>query len=259
MFVKSQEDIDIERRIEKKPVFSVKNIFLFVIQMCIAVGIISGLTILGKIPIEKLSQLSIINMVSTQTSISLLSITIMQLILPDGKERVFGVTYQSILFKWKVLRHFNALDCMLYMLLLMIINILLSIGSVITNNYSQNICKMCFIYGMIETLILAIYMVYLGLITKFKKSRIYYLLFKRIRKRNTRSYEVYNMLLKGMKNYPLDSVNKASEYIEVEVAILEYMIKHIDEFTINNMSRGKASEIIKKERDERIQIVLLKA
>ncbi len=63
MILKKQEEI------ERKPVFSGKNVFLFVLQLCILTTII--------IVIEK-----------------------------------------NILFKWKFLKYFNALDCMMYILAL---------------------------------------------------------------------------------------------------------------------------------------------
>lgn len=248
----SQEDINIEKTIEKKSVFSLKNIALFIGQLIIFGIIIALLIKYNKIPVGDLKNLSPINISSVQTSISLLSITIMQLILPDRKEKIFGVTYQSILFKWKVFRHLNVLDCTMYMLLLMVINISLSIASIIIPSTTiQNICKAIFLLVLFESFFLAIYMVYLGLISKFKKSRIYYLLYKRMSKGNS---DVYNMLLKGMKKNTFVPQNENKEYTKVEIAILDYMSIHIDDFKLYNIDKDSAIKIINKEKEQRISI-----
>lgn len=221
MGVKYQKDIN-KKIIEKKQVFNIKNMICFIVQI-VAFGIIMALLIgCGNMPTGNIHSLSIINILSVQVSISLLSITIVQLILPDRKERIFGVTYQGILFKWKVFRCLNVLDCTIYMFLSMIINILLSFAnSIIINTDIQNICNIVFIFVMFESVLLAVYMVYLGLISKFKKSRIYYLLYKRIK---NGSNDVYNMLLKGMKTHPFNTKNNNMEYINVEIEILKYML-----------------------------------
>ncbi len=245
MILKKQEEI------ERKPVFSGKNVFLFVLQLCILTIIIIVIEKYISIPIENLSNFSPIGIASVQTSISLLSITIMQLILPSGKERILGVTYQNILFKWKFLKYFNALDCMMYMLLLMIINISLSIASVIVSERIQNICKIIFMCILLESFILAIYMVYLGLITKFKKSRIYYLLYKRMFKCNARRNDVYNTILKGIKKYPFKQKEDENEYLKDELIILKCMKDHINDFIIYNENTNNAITIIEKEIDER--------
>ena len=249
MRVKSQEDINIEKEIEKKPIFSLKNIALFLGQLIIF-GIIIRLLIKYSImPVGNLNDLSPINIASVQTSISLLSITIMQLILPDRKEKIFGVTYQNILFKWKVFKYFNVLDCTMYMLILMVINISLSIASIIiTSSTIKIICKAIFLLILFESFLLAIYMVYLGLISKFKISRIYYLLYKRMCNGNS---DVYNMLLNGMRKNASESQNVNKDYIKVEMAILEYMSIHIDDFNLYNMDKDNAMKIINGEKDQR--------
>ncbi len=251
MIVKSEEDIIIEKEIERKPVFSVKNIFFFVLQLCIFTVIVIVIKINNLISIVDLSEFSPISIASVQKSISLLSITIMQLILPDGKKRILGVTYQNILFKWKILKYLNALDCMIYMLLLMIINISLSIASIIVNDTINYICKIVFMFIMLESFVLAVYMVYLGLITKFKKSRIYYLLYKRMRKCNSQSDDVYNIIVRGIKKYPFNQNDDKNQYLKVEVAILEYMKNHINDFTIYNENKYNVLTIIESEIYER--------
>lgn len=253
MRVKSQEDINIEKEIEKKPIFSLKNILLFIGQLIVFCVIITLLVIYDKMPVGNLKNLSPINIAAVQTSISLLSITIMQLILPDRKEKIFGVTYQNILFKWKVFRYLNALDCTMYMLLLMMINISISIASIIIISTTiQIICKAIFLLVLFESFFLAIYMVYLGLICKFKKSRIYYLLYKRMCQGNS---DVYNMLLKGMRENTFESQDDNKEYIKVEVAMLEYMSIHIDNFKLYNICNDSAIEIIQEEKEQRNSIL----
>lgn len=237
--------------LEKKDVFSIRNICLFIGQLVCLIAIVSCLILYVKIPVGNLSFFSPISIISAQTSISLLSITIMQLILPDRQERIFGATYQSILFKWKVLKYFNVLDCMMYMLILMMTNILLAVMSVIVTNFNvQLICKLCYLCIIIESFILVVYMIHLGLIARFKKSRIYYWLYKRIKKRNLQGTDVYNIILKGMKKF--NGKNQNSEYLDVEVYILKYMLLHIEEFKIYNMNKEEAYQLIEKELDNRI-------
>lgn len=252
---------DICMNVEKKPVFSIRNAFLFVLQFGILVGTISIIILYDKLPIGNLDGFSIINITSVQVSISLISITILQLILPDSKERIFGITYQNILFKWKVLKYFNALDCMMYMLFLMIISILLAVASeIIANINIQRICKLSFLCTMVESFLLAVYMIYLGLITKFKKSRIYYLLYKRLGKKdkpnrtfkpNTRNYEVYNLLVKGMLN---PSFKADDEYLKDELAILEYMYQH-EEFLWYKGDKKRIMNKIEEEKKNREKLI----
>lgn len=252
---KVEKDIHINE-LEKKDIFSIKNICLFFGQLVSLIVIVSCFILYVKIPVGNLGSLSPISILSVQTSISLLSITIMQLILPDRKERIFGATYQSILFKWKVLKYFNALDCMMYMLILMMTNISLAVMSVIvTNSNAKLICILSFLCIMIESFILMVYMIHLGLIARFKKSRIYYWLYKRISKRNIQSTEVYNMLLKGMKeSNEKNQNNEKSDYLDVEVCILKYMLSHIEEFKLYNMNKEEAFQLIKIELDNRISV-----
>lgn len=249
MRVKSQEDIKIEKEIEKKPIFSIKNIGMFIGQLIIFGIIIASLIKYNKMPVGNLNNLSPINIAAVQTSISLLSITIMQLILPDRKEKIFGVTYQNILFKWEVFKYFNVLDCTMYMLILMVINISLSIASIIITSITiKIICKAIFLLILFESFLLAIYMVYLGLISKFKISRIYYLLYKKMCNDNS---DVYNMLLKGMRKNTSETQNENKDYIKVEMAILEYMSIHIDDFKLYNIDKDNAIKIINGEKEQR--------
>lgn len=248
-------------RVEKKPVFSIKNAFLFLAQFGFWVEMFSIIIMYSKLPIGNLDEFSIISIMSAQISISMISITIMQLILPESKERIFGVRYQNIFYKWKVLKYFNALDCMMYMLFLMIIGIFLSVASsIIVNINIQRICKLAFLCAMIESLLLAVYMIYLGLITKFKKSRIYYLLYKRLRlsknrnKPNTRNYEIYSMLVKGMIKYPFNKADdEDNEYLKDELTILEYMYQHEKEFLWYKRDKEIILDKIEKEKKKRIE------
>lgn len=241
----------IKNEIEKKPIFRFMNIILFIGHLIIPVilgKIIIFLITSGEIPLENLKKFTPINLVSPQVSISFLSITIMQLILPNRKEKILGVTYQNLLFKWKVFKHFNVLDCTMYMFLLMAINISLSIADVvIIDETIKMICKAIFVLILFESFLLAIYMIYLGLISKFKISRIYYLLFKRMCHGNS---DVYNMLLKGMRKNISESEDKGNEskdYIKAEIAMLEYMSIHIDDFELFTY-KDTAKKIINEEK-----------
>ncbi len=132
-------------------------------------------------------------LLSLQSSISFLSITILNIILPVNKEKVLGLTYHDIFFKWKIFKYFNAADCILYSILMLISNIILAVVSTIFDNpYIKNISNLSFIIILFASVILAFYMLHMSLIAKFKKSRIYYLIYEQIEKNNK---ELYNSIL----------------------------------------------------------------
>lgn len=115
------------------------------------------------------------NIVSIQITISLLSITIMELMLENIDERIMGISRKYIFFNNDILKYFNAIDCIYYMLWLMIISIF---STVVLFNidyaFIKTMSKCLVLLSLVVTIPLMFRMIKLGLISKHKKSTIYY-------------------------------------------------------------------------------------
>lgn len=231
----------------KKPIFEIKHA-IGIIAFCITIIIFSSLVYCGKEPIMKLisrlievailiiywikEQITLATfepkgLLSLQASISFLSITILNIILPNNENRILGLTYQDIFFKWKIFKYFNAADCILYSILMLMCNIIIAVVSTIVDNPNvKNVCNFSFIIILFTSVILALYMLHMSLIAKFKKSRIYYLIYKQIEKDNR---ELYNSILKALVwNVTETSEEKFNyDYYVDEIKILKKMNKKI--------------------------------
>ncbi len=169
----------------RKDIFRYRYAVLFGVQYAVIQAVAFGIVTSERMGSWDLffTSFSPISLMPVQVTISLLSITILQLLLFNAEETVLGLTFQNIFFKWDVLKYFNLINCLMYMMLLMTANLLLSIVSVgRVGEVAGIFCRIGGITALLETLPLAFYMVRLGLLARYKKSRIYLLILKRIKK-----------------------------------------------------------------------------
>lgn len=125
-------------------------------------------------------------LVSIQVTIAMLAITIMILFLDVAQERILGVSYKYIFFKSNMFGKFNITECIFSMLGLMAYSIICTfILAGIDNYQSQRYSRFGLCLSMAGTMALMFRMAWLGMIAKYKKSRIY----ERIQKKLKKEYD----------------------------------------------------------------------
>ena len=181
---------------------------------------------------------------SLQSTISFWSITIMSYMLQEKENKVLGLSYKNIFFKWSIYKYFNAADCIMYLLLMLITNIVIA-TEIINNKYIIFLAKCWFIIILVLSFILVFYMIHLCIVAKFKKSRIYSQIEKKIRKRDR---ELYISILKGIVKY---SINNKSECLKEEKINYDY---YVDEVKILKLMKKNINVLFGK-KCSKIQII----
>lgn len=122
-------------------------------------------------------------LVSIQVTIAMLAITIMILFLDVVQERILGISYKYIFFKSNIYGMFNITECIFSMLGLMTYSIICTFILAGIDNYQwQRYSRFGLCLSMSGTVVLMFRMVWLGMIAKYKKSRIYELILKKLKK-----------------------------------------------------------------------------
>ncbi len=122
-------------------------------------------------------------LVSIQVTIAMLAITIMILFLDVVQERILGISYKYIFFKSNIYGMFNITECIFSMLGLMTYSIICTFILAGIDNYQwQRYSRFGLCLSMSGTVVLMLRMVWLGMIAKYKKSRIYELILKKLKK-----------------------------------------------------------------------------
>lgn len=249
----------------KKEIFRMRYVALFLGQYICLLAIIFCIIECNRTKLETLlsASFSPASFISVQVTISFLSITVMQLLLPDSKREVMGLTFQNIYFKWDIIKCFNFINCFLYMFLLMTSYIIMAILCVcLESNNVQTICKLGALLSLMESLPLAFYMVYLGLTAKYKNSRIYYLIYKKIKSEifpgqllkflakcqicNKRDeYVVCNKIIES-KNYTKGDRNTCVHniYIKEEFFIIAFLFLNVKKIKLRNIDENQARAIL---------------
>lgn len=196
-------------------------------------------------------------LLSLQATISFLSISIMNIILPEKENRILGLTYQNIFFNSTVLRYFNAADCIMYLILMLISNISLAVISTLCiDSYIKNISNLCFIIILFVSVILAFYMLHLSMISKFKKSRIYYLIYKKLDKDGK---ELYHEIVKGLIWHSEETKKINYDYYIDEIKILMLMKDKTNElFDSQEVNKNLSSRLKRLDEGKQEDIIELK-
>ena len=177
---------------------------------------------------------------SYQINISLISITIMIFFLGSVEERIMGISYKKIFFNGTFFYCFNITNCIFLMLIFMTVSIFSS--CVLLNTKFDIICfisKITCGTALIFSIIFLFYMAYLGMILKYKQSRVYCKIFEELEKANE---DIYKEIVKH-----LDMLNDKKEYrqyIREEFIILAYILLNIDNFVDNTCNKRVVMEKI---------------
>lgn len=182
-----------------------------------------------KSPIFNISASVANNITMMQITISLISITIMELFLNSADDRIMGISYKRLFCKnfiWKV---FNLINCIYFMLLLMTVSMLASIV-LFYIEMTKSISQITLMTALCFTTILMFHMINLGLVCKYKKSQIYNIIYKCFEKKRKGYDELYEKIICYL-NYDVEK--KYNEYIREEVMILSYLYLNLEKFEDN--------------------------
>lgn len=171
-----------QKQLRKKSIFkpwiAVATIGFLVISCLDIYGVFEWLKTLRK---WKYESLNVTTMLSLQATISFLSITLMNIVLPEKDKVVMGLSYKAIFFNSCVYKYFNIPNCILYLVSMLAFNIVTAVFSCFEGPY-KNLSKACFVFVLLCSLCVVIYTIHLSLVAKYKNSRIYYTIEHNIKK-----------------------------------------------------------------------------
>lgn len=232
---------------------------------------------------------------SLQTTISLLSITIMELVFNDIDFRIMGMSYKFIFFNNRIFYIFNITYCLFYMIIAFIINICMTllVSVPALSKYDSFIYTFETQILLLSTL-LCLRMIYLAIVAKHKKSQVYYQIYKILEKKiNTPSdfsrfkhinlfmrklrflnrfkfENAYKRIIDWLEDIDTPSENHESihnQYIEEEIYLLFFLLKNLEKLEnnpsiieeIKNKIRNKMNYIIiSDKRDNKYLGTMLK-
>lgn len=199
---------------------------------------------------------------SMQITISLVSITIMILFLGSVNERILGISYKRIFFHKDLFGFFNMTNCVFLMLFFILYSVVSSL--ILINFDCSGVClfgKIACEVSLFCSIVLLYKMISLGLILKYKQSRIYNKIYKALESKE--KIQIYNEIVEKLDVFETKE-NEYQQYIIEEFIILSYICLNINNFEtdINEQERivqkiiNKIGNMIKK--DPRNNIFLLK-
>ncbi len=187
-------------------------------------------------------------LVSIQVTIAMLAITIMVLFLDVVQERILGISYKYIFFKGNMFRGPNITECIFFMLGLMTYSIICTFILAGIDNYQfGRYSRWGLCLSVMATIILMFRMVWLGMIAKYKKSRIYELIKKKLKMEYVSGVQkegnifspdtLRNKILFSLDSNLPDSVLKNNIYVRNDS--MKAMDLHISDFRkIDNANRA---------------------
>lgn len=183
------------------------------------------------------------NIIDFQVNISLISITIMILFLEIADHRIMGMSYKKVFFKDVFFPYFNITNCIYLMLISMVI-------SLCSYNFLINVENCISLIGKIvcETtlycsIIVMFYMITLGFILQYKKSRIYYIVYKKLKRKDRK---IYNEIINKLVVFTTEQ-NSYQQYIKDEFFIFSYIFLNIDDFeSDDHLKQVARSKIINR-------------
>ncbi len=181
-----------------------------------------------------------------QITISLISITIMQLFLGNSNERVLGFSYKGIFFNDFFFK-LNAMNCIWYELFLAGLSIFG--GLIYTVQCSSVILfsKIMVVVSLVLTVFFTLRMVQLSLISKHKVSQIYFRIYHMLAGKSPVIYnETFKRIMGSIDmDIPDKKVSEYRPYISDEFCILTYIYLHIGKF-VPPEQHSKTKEFILK-------------
>lgn len=217
---------------KKKKIISVSRLLVFLFIFTIFNIIVFFVCVTCPIFQERISVSSDVarSITSFQITISLVSITIMILFLGSTNERIMGISYKKIFFNEDFFRFFNVTNCVFLMLAFIVFsivssNILVNIEYSKVSLFGKIVCEI----SLFCSILLMFYMVTLGLILKYKQSRIYYKIYKGLKNKKV---SIYDEIIEKISIFEVKE-NEYQQYIIEEFIILSYICLNIRDFESN--------------------------
>lgn len=230
----------IKEQIKPKPIFQLRYGVGMLVIWAISCGVIAFVfQHMEFVRRLEYGTLNIMSMLSVQATISFLSITLMNVVLPDKDKVVMGISYKSIFFKTLVYRYFNIPNCIMYLVLMLGINIVTVVFACFEGPY-KNVAKICFVFVLLCSLCVAFYTIHLALVAKYKNSRIYHTIYRKLRWGDSELYclIISHMLLdfKGDYNKCKKDIQCTCCYYVYECDILNLMLNEVSEENVRNVN-----------------------
>ncbi len=222
----------VKELLKKKRIFNAGFLFLFNVLCILAVGLFyigrqeyfAGWFVVNDNWLIYVSGIQII--------LSLLSIISFQLMVYNGDEPILGISYGQFFLTDDIVGKWNYSNCLYLLLEMMGISV---ISTLVLNAVSVpaliELSGLIVVFCLVISVFLAYRVIYLGILAKYRKSRLYYRLLKKLGRQRV-GEKLYFQIRKDIDslNQSVVEYKKYDEYLIEKLTVYIYILLSIETF-----------------------------